>query len=127
MPDAAPVTTAVRPSSENAAAIAESSVTPACLAASSRSFEIRFISPSDLHGAGDAMAALLQRGHDDLGQQLEVAHHLLVRQITELHVAEQLVDAHRLVPQDLLQALLGRPDDDHVLVLVVLDWDLTLD
>src|SRR5262245_17877743 len=98
MPDAAPVTTAVRPSSENADAIAGSSAAPCPLAASSRSFEMRSTT-SDLDGAVDAVAALLQRGHDVLGQQLEVAHHLLVRQITELHVAEQLVDAHRLVPQ----------------------------
>ena len=55
------------------------------------------------------MAALLELG-DDLGaEQLDVAHDLLVRQVAELHVAEQLVDAGLVVAQDLLEALSGVP------------------
>ena len=38
----------------------------------------------------------------------------LVRQVAELHVAEQLVDAELGVVQHLLEALLGVADDDHV-------------
>ena len=65
------------------------------------------------------MAPLGEFGKHDLGaEQLEAAHHLVVRQVAELHVAEQLVDADLVVADELLEALLGRPDDDHVLVLV---------
>src|SRR6188472_3407451 len=110
MPDAAPVTTAVRPSSENAAATSGSTTVSCAFAAASRSPEMRSTG-SDLHGRVDAVPSLLELRHDLARQELEVAHHLVVREVTELHVAEQLVDAHRLVPQDLLQALLGRPDD----------------
>ncbi len=45
----------------------------------------------------------------------------------ELHVAEELVDPDLLVPEHLLQALLGRPDDDHVLLGVPVDVDVALD
>src|SRR5437764_7294886 len=106
MPDAAPVTTAVRPASENAAATTGSSDASCSFAASSRSFEIRSIVPDDsaasaAHGRVDAVTAGLELGHDLLGQQLERAHHLVVGQVAELHVAEELIDPDRLVAQDL--------------------------
>src|SRR5690349_9283264 len=110
MPIAAPVTTAVRPSSEKAA------VTSSCrgwtvLAAASRSPEI-MSTGSALDGRVDAVAALLELGDDLLGEDLEVAHDLLVREVAELHVAEELVHADLVVADDLLEALLGGADDD---------------
>src|SRR4051794_18646956 len=117
MPMAAPVTTAVRPSRENAATRSSWSGCT-CLAAASRSPEIMSIG-SGLDGRVDAVAALLELGDDVLGEDLEVAHDLLVGEVAELHVAEQLVDADLVVADDLLEALLGGADDDHVLVLVV--------
>jgi hypothetical protein len=46
------------------------------------------------------MPAPLELGHDVLGQDLEVAHHLVVRQVAELHVAQQLIDARLLVAEE---------------------------
>src|SRR4051794_13077510 len=125
MPEAAPVTTAVRPSSENASAMSGSTAVSCAFAAASRSPEMRSI--SDLDGGVRAVPARLELRHHLTREQLQVAHHLVVREVAELHVAEELVDPDRLIAQDLVEALVGGPDDDHVLFLVVLHRYLAVD
>ena len=60
--------------------------------------------------------ALVQLGDDLRAEQLDGAHDRLVRQVAELHVADELVHAQGLVLQHLLEALLGVAHHDHVRV-----------
>ena len=54
-------------------------------------------------------------------------HDRVVLEVTELHVADQLVDAEVGVVQHLLQAVLGIADDDHVGVAELLRVEVAVD
>lgn len=56
-------------------------------------------------------------------EKFEISENLFVRHVPELDVAEKLIDACFVIADDLLETLLGRSDDDHVLVDVLVDID----
>src|SRR5262245_27001898 len=79
--------------------------------------------PPPVH-APVAAPRLPEAGDDLLREELDRAHHLLVRNAVRLHEADHVIEAGSGVALDLADAVVDVADDHHVLLVEVLEGAL---
>src|SRR5437773_6663604 len=114
MPCPAPMRTKFRPSSRSRDPKSGTSLSSVLVNGARHLGRVERAVGRDRRGRLDV--ELLELRDDLLPEQLERLHDRLVRQVAELDVADQLVDAEVVVLDHLLVALVGVTDDDHVRV-----------